>query len=105
MAQLYSPEGEEIVVVDMGNGNEAENIRISRSAYSGNLEDWFTASAFGMPPMDDMDINGYAAKAMVFEDEMGSFLILAVATGEEIIIIEGPISLEEGVLIMESLLP
>ncbi len=60
IAQIYSPDGADITVVDLGNGDQEANIRISRSAYNGTLADFLISSAIGLPPLDDLDINAQA---------------------------------------------
>ena len=103
---LYSPDGEDIVVVDLGNdGGEETEIRIYRSPFHGTLDEYFNGLVIGMPPMKEVAVGELIAKGDQFELQNGINSMLIFATGEELIQIEAPIGLEESAKIMESLLP
>ena len=103
---VYSPDGEDIVVVDLGNdGGEETEIRIYRSPFHGTLDEYFNGLVIGMPPMKEVAVGELIAKGDQFELQNGINSMLIFATGEELIQIEAPIGLEESAKIMESLLP
>ena len=103
---LYSPEGEDIVVVDLGNdGGEETEIRIYHSPFHGTLDEYFAGLIVGMPPMKEIAVGEYSAKGDQYKDQNSISSMLMFANGEELIHIEGPIGLEDAAKIAEGLIP
>lgn len=104
MRSMYSPQGFDVTVIDLSGPNGV--IRINRSEFvDGTLEAW-RASSLGMPlgieeiavgdtPVLPMDLSG---------DPSMSYTMTVCVYNDELILVEGPISLDENLKIITGII-
>lgn len=103
LGTLYSPTGSDITVVDFSNEDQPEPIRISYADFpNGTLEEWEANNIIGMFGQEIQLINDTEVSTIGVTG--GEFSMATFIHNDQLITIEGSISLEENLKIVISIL-
>ena len=102
LASLYSPKGNDVTVVDYRNGEK--QLRINRAAYpGGTFKSWQAQSIIMMPGMKTTTIAGVEAQTVEMSGSDGPQSVITFVYNDQIIVIEGPVALEEALKVAASM--
>ncbi len=99
---MYSPTGSDVTVVDYRNGEK--QLRINRAAYpGGTFKSWQAQNIIRMPGTKTTTIAGVEAQTVEMNQPDGPYSNIAFVYNDQIIVIEGPVALEEALKVAASM--